>query len=400
MANKCDVPVRQGIRHIGIDDWAYRKGHTYGTILVDRETGKAVDLIKSREKEDITLWLKAHPGIETVTRDRAECYSQSADMALPGAVQITDRFHLIVNYSDYVAKISRKLLTELRRIKPEKLELDHTHDQEIQQIIDLACGRHFSQDKKGVILKAKELYRKGYSMRRITRILQLNFRTVHKYIENDIGQIQTCRTPLIDYSSHIETLISGYRKGEKLSVVYRKMKGNGFKGSQRSLSARFGEIYGKDRQTNCDKSVREMKRQYLPHTVSPKKLAIYLANKNYEKILSSDEIRIFERFKDNNPLLKELWDLSAGFRDIFEKRSITIFHEWTDRVMHSPFNSLKRFVKGLYKDLHAVIAAIEKPDNNGITEGNVNRLKNIKRQMYGRAGFELLRRKVVLSSTG
>jgi Transposase and inactivated derivatives len=143
-----------------------------------------------------------------------------------------------------------------------------------------------------------------------------------------------------------------------------------------------------------------MKRQYLPHTVSSKKLAIYLANKNYEKILSSDEIRIFERFKDNNPLLKELWDLSAGFRDIFEKRSVTIFHKWTDRVMHSPFNSLKRFVKRLYKDLQAVIAAIEKPDNNGITEGNVNRLKNIKRQMYGRAGFELLRRKVVLSSTG
>jgi Transposase and inactivated derivatives len=226
MANKCDVPVCQGIRYIGIDDWAYRKGHTYGTILVDRETGKAVDLIKSREKEDITLWLKAHPGIETVTCDRAECYSQSADMALPGAVQITDRFHLIVNYSDCVAKISRKLLPELRKIKPERLGFDHAHDQEIQQIIDLACGRHVSQDKKGLIIKAKELYRKGYSMRRITRILQLNFRTVHKYIENDIGQIQTCRTLLIDYSSYIETLISGYRKGEKLSVVYRKRPAN------------------------------------------------------------------------------------------------------------------------------------------------------------------------------
>lgn len=85
---------------------------------------------------------------------------------------------------------------------------------------------------------------------------------------------------------------------------------------------------------------------------------------------------------------------------MFEENSIILSREWIDQVMHSSFNSLKSFVKGLIKDLEAVNAAVINKGKNGQTEGNVNRLKNIKRQMYGRAGFELLRRKVVLSNTG
>ena len=85
---------------------------------------------------------------------------------------------------------------------------------------------------------------------------------------------------------------------------------------------------------------------------------------------------------------------------MFERKSVALFGEWINQVMRSSFNSLKGFVNGLTKDLQAVKAAVACNDNNGLTEGNVNRLKNIKRQMYGRAGFELLRRKVILSNTG
>ncbi len=99
-------------------------------------------------------------------------------------------------------------------------------------------------------------------------------------------------------------------------------------------------------------------------------------------------------------MIEELWTLSEGFRKIFEKNSTLLFKEWIDKVMHSSFGSLRRFVKSLSGDLEAVKAAIMNKGNNGKTEGNVIRLKNIKRQMYGRAGFELLRRKVILSNTG
>jgi len=401
LVNNCVVPAHEKIRHLGIDDWAYRKGHTYGTILVDRETGKAVDLIKSREKEDIIGWLKAHPTIETVTRDRAECYSQSISFVLPDAVQITDRFHLVMNYSDYIAKIIQKLLPDLRKIKL-KRTVPSGNDKEIQRLITLVQGgpNLLGAHKRELILKAKKLYQKGHSKNKVAEILNLNFRTVQKYIDHATDKICTGRNPRIDYSNYLDDLIWGYCTGEKLSLVFRKIKKKGFKGTRRGLSARFGVIYKEGKKQNSKVTFQKTKTQYLPQTISVRKLTIYLTNRNYKKILSSDEIEVLQKIKIKNPLIQELWNLSEGFRNMFERKSVALFAEWINQVMRSPFNSLKGFVKGLTKDLQAVKAAVSCNDNNGLTEGNVNRLKNIKRQMYGRASFELLRRKVVLSNTG
>lgn len=139
LAGRSVISPRDDLIHIGIDDWAWRKGHTYGTILVDRETGKSIDLLKSREKEDVVRWLKAHPTIETVTRDRAGCYSQSINTALPSAIQVADRFHLVVNYSEYVQKIIRQMLPALTKTDFKKLiPTDTGNDQNIQRLIDLA----------------------------------------------------------------------------------------------------------------------------------------------------------------------------------------------------------------------------------------------------------------------
>lgn len=100
-----------------------------------------------------------------------------------------------------------------------------------------------NEQRKNLILKAKELYEKGYSKCMVAKILNLNFRTVHKYIDNDLNQINTGANPRIDYSIYLEDLITGYSQGETLSVVYRKMKKKGFQGSQRGLNARFRRIY-------------------------------------------------------------------------------------------------------------------------------------------------------------
>lgn len=203
----------------------------------------------------------------------------------------------------------------------------------------------------------------------------------------------------VDCSNYLDDLIFGYCKGEKLSVIFRKIKRKGFSGTQRGLGVRFGTIYKEGKQNHCRSTFSEIKRQNLHQTISPRKLAIYLTNKNYNKILTPDEVEWFGKLREKNPLISELWTLSERFRKMFEENSIIFFREWVDQVMHSNLNSLKIFVKGLIRDFEAVKAAIINKRNNGQTEGNVNRLKNIKRQMYGRAGFELLRRKVVLSNT-
>jgi len=87
-------------RVLGIDDWAWRKAHRYGTILCDLEAGKVVDLLPDREAATVAAWLQDHPGTEIVSRDRASAYAEATRRAAPQAVQIADRWHLMRNMSE------------------------------------------------------------------------------------------------------------------------------------------------------------------------------------------------------------------------------------------------------------------------------------------------------------
>ncbi len=90
-------------RVLGIDDWANKRGHTYGTILVDLESRQPVDLLNSREADDVTAWLKQHPGVEIISRDRGHDYAKAASDGAPTAQQVADRWHLLKNLREAVA---------------------------------------------------------------------------------------------------------------------------------------------------------------------------------------------------------------------------------------------------------------------------------------------------------
>ena len=89
-------------RVIGVDDWALRKGHTYGTLLCDLEQGAVIDLLSDREAETLAKWLKAHPTVEIVTRDRSKAYAAGVTEGAPDAIQIADRWHLANNLVDAI----------------------------------------------------------------------------------------------------------------------------------------------------------------------------------------------------------------------------------------------------------------------------------------------------------
>lgn len=99
------LPGTNSPRVVGIDDWAWRRGHRYGTIICDLERSEVIDILPDREVATVVEWLKAHPSIEIITRDRAKCYREAATTGAPQAVQIADRWHLLKNLTDTVKRV-------------------------------------------------------------------------------------------------------------------------------------------------------------------------------------------------------------------------------------------------------------------------------------------------------
>lgn len=103
-------------RVLGVDDWAFRKGQRYGTVLIDLENNCPVDLLPDRESDSLKKWLQDHPGVEIISRDRGDCYIKGATEGAPDAIQVADRFHLMQNLREALARVIERHSKQVRSI--------------------------------------------------------------------------------------------------------------------------------------------------------------------------------------------------------------------------------------------------------------------------------------------
>lgn len=371
---------------LGIDDWAWRKRHTYGTILVDLERRCVVDLLPDRKPETIAQWLRDHPGIEIISRDRGQEYIEGIAQGQSGAIQVADRFHLLRNLLEALQRMQEHHPTELRTAsKQVSLAAVASSPAPIDPLPVVETAKTHRQIR---FEEVKTLQDQGLNRREIAGRVGLDRRTVSKYFQlnappnrKDLVE-RTSKT--LPYYSHLhKRLEEGCRN---LKVLHQELQEMGFNGSYASVFRAAHRL-----------GIGDLK-QTLPLPVPP----LRFSPKQAAWVLFQAEDRLKEPFLSLrktlciiSPPAAIALGLVQTFRKMVKDRQAEGLDSWLIQAENSSIPEFVRLAASFRNDYAAVQAGLMSPWSNGQVEGQVNRLKLIKRQMFGRAGFDLLRKRVL-----
>jgi transposase len=383
------------VRHLGVDDWAWRKGQDYGTILVNLDSHRVVDLLPDRSAESFSAWLHEHPEIVSIARDRCGLYAEGAALGAAQAQQIADRFHLILNLSAMMERVFEERSRQLI-LPPEScvVEAQSENGGDLGFDVPAPVGPTASQLRRQRRLERYQqvvaLYQAGRSQRDIGRELDMNRKTVRRWLRR--GEFPERKPPhrapakVAEFADYLE---QRWKEGcHNASRLYHEIREKGYEG-KRGMVATFVAGWRKTGKTSSSKTA--------PERISPKHAAILVTRPADQ--MSEDQQRLFDRIAKQCPDAVELREIALGFRAALTADSSNQMRQWIEGMKLCPFGSVVRFAYGLQKDLSAVVAAVDTQWSTGQVEGQINRLKTIKRQMYGRAGFDLLRARVLPDSS-
>lgn len=358
---------------MGIDDWAWRRNQRYGTIICDLERRKTIALLPDREPATAQAWLVDQPQMSTVARDRGGGYALAVAKALPKATQVTDRWRLMENASraflDAVRKSMRQILTAIgaATINPDLLSA-------AGRIQDEGCLRR--EDTLSAILglskdglSIKEIVRRtGYSRGLIRRVVRGQRSDVFRVRENSLELY----LPWLDAQ-----WAAGKRNGTEL---WRRLKSQGFRGCRRVVSE------WATRRRKADK----VDGSAVSRAPSARTIARLMTIQRDD--LSRSETVTVAAIEGDVHVLIEAREVVAAFKAMTRKKSLADLEPWVERARSGLIAS---FANGVVRDLAGVSAAITSPWSNGQSEGQITKLKLVKRQMYGRGILDLLQARVI-----
>jgi transposase len=354
-------------RVLGIDDFALRRGHDYATIMIDAETGQRVDVIPGRTADVVQAWLRSHPGVEVVCRDGSGAYGEAIRRALPGAVQVSDRWHLWHGLGEAVLKEVAAHSSCWAAAGP-----------------PLKDGRH-AQTTAERWRQVHDLLERGTGLLECSRRLGLSLNTVKRYARAAEPQ-RMIRAP-----RYRATLVDPYRDylrarraaepGVPVHQLLAEIREQGYPGSMNLLYR-----YITQGRVEADR----------PH-LSPRKVARLLLTR--PEALSGDQAELLGQLTAACPEMTSLAALVRSFAVLLrpDPSHDAGLRDWILAARAADLPSVHAFTRGLELDISAATAAVTLPFHNGRTEGVNTKTKMIKRQMYGRAGFTLLRHRILLS---
>lgn len=405
-------PIVTTPRVLGVDDWAIRKGHTYGTILIDLEGGRPVDLLPDRQAATFARWLQEHPGVEVISRDRAGAYAEGARQGAPDAVQVADRWHLLKNLGDGLERLLQRYHRTIQAAAAETMLPDRTAPSlpvpapsattvpNSPGAVPRPSSRSAappaperSPTRKQLLHKhAHQLFREGCSQSAIASVLHVDRKTVRRYLRMET---MPDREPRRQRGSRLDpyTAFIRQRWGEgchNAQQIFRELQTRGYPGG-RSLVKQW--ILSLRRSPHGPPPTAAQPPTAVLPKLSIRQVVWYFVRPPAE--LDEAEKRCLERLCQTSQALNSAYGLVQVFGKMVRERQMKLLTGWVQEARESGIAELGRFAAGLERDRAAVEAGLDLPWSNGPVEGAVNRLKTIKRQMYGRAGFDLLRRRVL-----
>ena len=375
---------------LGVDDWAWRRGHRYGTILVDLERNAVVELLPDRQAETLAVWLRRHPGIEIVARDRAGAYADGIRQGAPDAIQVFDRWHLLRNLGDAVRAVidrhhgaiqhAAKQFSEAcaepasNTVVPSSIAPKMTTAQRRSQD---AYGRRRDRYEEAARLRAA-----GVSLSAIATALGAERKTIRRRLRAG-GALLWSKPPrtgiLKPYQARLERR---WAEGcHNASLLWREVAELGFAG-------RPGVVlqWAKARR---EKTPRVSRRQVISVPSGCSLARLLMAD---AEVLPKTERSLVLHLLDQVPPLADAITVAKRLNALLRRKASESLGAVLDAADWTP---LREFAAGLRRDIGAIQAALDLPWTTSPVEGQVNRLKMLKRSMYGRAGFQLLRARVL-----
>ncbi|WP_435588070.1 ISL3 family transposase [Micromonospora aurantiaca (nom. illeg.)] len=367
---------------LGVDDFARRRGHRYATVLLDMHTRRPIEVLPDRTADTLAAWLREHPGVQIVCRDRGGSYADGARKGAPDAIQVADRWHLLKNLSDTVEKIIRGHRRCLR-----------THAEPTSALAALAdepsgAGRRAANTRQRHAA-VHALRAEGLSISATARRLDMNVRTARKYAhaataEALIGPNASSRpSVLAPFHSYLrQRLTDGIHQTADL---HAEIMARGYQGSLRVLR---------------DWLAINRTRPTAPTAVqvpSARRITAWIMRPGHK--LTDDDHADLADARRRCPDLDAVAGLARGFAALVRHQGTgQHLDAWIEHARHAGYPEIRGFAAGLISDRDAVVAGLTQPWSSGPVEGQVNRIKTIKRQMYGRANLDLLRKRVLTNS--
>lgn len=395
---------------LGVDDFAFRKSQTYGTILVNLEQSQPIALLKDRSAETLAQWLKAHPGIKVVSRDRAKAYASGISQGAPEAIQVADRFHLLQNLGETLERVFHGHSKDLKEVDEaysqiEVIQTDGTVVAPVPLPPTPTKQERLAQQRRtrrlAIYQQVWELHRQGWSGQAIARRLGIGHGTVFRYLSSPTfverqGRSDRGRSLLNPYKDY---LLKRWNEGYiDTKGLFGEIQRRGYSGSYDTVARYTRRL----RSSQGLKLRQRLVNKPLPIVAEPQKKSLtpsratWLVLRRQELWKRGDE-QLIALLMAQHPQLAEAIELGQSFAQLVRTRQREQLDLWLIQAGNSILSPFRNFAKSLREDYDAVKAGVTLSVSNGPVEGHINRLKMFKRQMYGRAGIDLLERRFLLA---